>query len=321
MQTLSLSIILPVKNVEQEIGGILRSVISQVNGIETEFLIVDMGSRDGTVLECVQFIKDERLRGFVVQNGDGSVSAALNTGIQKASGDYVTFIFARRLYMDFLKGYLDTAARTDADFVFGSFSEDDVRTAERRALSKAVQKQGGLEYMKAVINGAVRIDISAVLLRKSFLREKELYFHEECRYGYVEEFVYRCLLQAQTIVQSPTILTRNAVFELKRGKTKPIGKDIFEKVEAMLRVGLILRTSYKQDPELLALFTDQVIPKTVMNCVDVLLREGNGYNAIRGQLRLLEYDKLLLPGRRTDKELKRQLRTWNLIPWMYKCKP
>ena len=57
-----------------------------------------------------------------------------------------------------------------------------------------------------------------------------------------------------------------------------------------------------------------------MNGVDIMLHEGNGYNAVRGILRVLGYDKLLRVGRRTEKNLKRRIRTWNLIPWMYKTK-
>ncbi len=317
MQAVSLSVILPVRNVEQEISGILRSVVNQTNGIETEFVLVDMGSEDGTPLECVQLIKDEKLHGFVVQNGDCGVAAALNTGVQKASGTYVSFIFARRLYADFLRGYLDTAERTGADFVFGSFSEEEARLAERRSLSKAVQQQPGVAYMKDVIRGNLQIDISAVLLRRSFLRERGLYFAEECRFGYAQAFLFLCLLNAQNIVQSPTLLKRNSVFELKRGKVKPVGKEIFQSVEALQEIGLLLQTSFKHEAELEALFTQELLPKTVMNAVDVMLREGNGYNAVRGALRVLGYDKLLAVGRRTGKSLKRRVHTWNLIPWMY----
>ena len=320
MQAVSLSVILPVQNVEQEVSGILRSVVSQTNGIETEFILVDMGSQDGTPLECVQLIKDEKLHGFVVQNGDSGAAAALNTGLQKASGTYVCFIFARRLYADFLKGYLDTAERTGADFVFGSFSEEEARTAERRSLSKAVQQQSGVDYVKDVIRGSLQIDISAVLLRRSFLREKGLYFSEECRFGYVQEFILLGLLNAQNIAQSPTLLKRNSVFELKRGKTRPVGKDIFQSVEAMQRVGLLLQTSFKHEAELDALLYQELLPKTVMDGVDVMLREGSGYNAVRGVLRVLGYEKLLKIGRKTDKELRRRVRTWNLIPWMYQPK-
>ena len=192
--------------------------------------------------------------------------------------------------------------------------------AERRSLSKAVQQQSGVAYMKEVIRGTLQIDLSAVLLRRDFLREQGLRFTEGCRYGYAQEFLFLCLLHAQNIVQSPTLLKRNSVFELKRGKMKPIGKDIFQAVEALQRVEFLLQTSFKQESELEVLFTQELLPRAVMNGVDIMLHEGNGYNAVRGILRVLGYDKLLRVGRRTEKNLKRRIRTWNLIPWMYKTK-
>ena len=101
---------------------------------------------------------------------------------------------------------------------------------------------------------------------------------------------------------------------------KPIGKDIFQAVEALQRVEFLLQTSFKQESELEVLFTQELLPRAVMNGVDIMLHEGNGYNAVRGILRVLGYDKLLRVGRRTEKNLKRRIRTWNLIPWMYKTK-
>ena len=91
-------------------------------------------------------------------------------------------------------------------------------------------------------------------------------------------------------------------------------------MEALQRVEFLLQTSFKQESELEVLFTQELLPRAVMNGVDIMLHEGNGYNAVRGILRVLGYDKLLRVGRRTEKNLKRRIRTWNLIPWMYKTK-
>ncbi|WP_312693083.1 glycosyltransferase family 2 protein, partial [Caproiciproducens sp.] len=169
MQVTKLSIIVPVRNVEQEISGVLRSIAAQAAGLEAEFIVVDMGSADKTVLEAVQLIKELKLRGFVIQNGDGTVAAALNTGLQKSGGDYITFIFARRLYRDFISGYLETAVRTAADFVFGSVSEEEAQAAERRLISKAICKENGAQYLKSILNNTIHIDISAIMLRRRFL--------------------------------------------------------------------------------------------------------------------------------------------------------
>ena len=90
MQAPELSLILPVRDIEIELPGILRSIKEQVGAAAAEWIIVDMGSEDQTVLRAVQYIKEERLQGFVIQNGKGSVSAALNTGMQKAAGEYLS---------------------------------------------------------------------------------------------------------------------------------------------------------------------------------------------------------------------------------------
>lgn len=320
MQVTKLSIIVPVRNVEQEISGVLRSIAAQAAGLEAEFIVVDMGSADKTVLEAVQLIKELKLRGFVIQNGDGTVAAALNTGLQKSGGDYITFIFARRLYRDFISGYLETAVRTSADFVFGSISEEEAYAAERRLISKAIRQESGAQYLKSILNNTIHIDISAIMLRRRFLLDRQIYFFDSCSHGYAEEFVFRCLLSAENIAQSPAVIKRDTVYELKRGKQKSIGKNIFQHTDAMLRILDIIKTTRREDTELVQMFEREKLPLTVMNGIDVMLKEGAGYNSVRGYLHAAGYDKLLTVGRQTDKALKRRIMVWRAIPWMYKAK-
>ncbi|WP_457945132.1 glycosyltransferase family 2 protein [Caproiciproducens sp. LBM24188] len=320
MQLTELSIIIPVRNIEREIQGILSSVAAQTAGHETEFIIVDMGSTDQTVLEAVQTIKEQKLRGFVIQNGDGAVSAALNTGMQKSGGEYITFIFARRLYRNFIHGYLDTAARTSADFIYGSVTEADSAAAERRLLGRPLQQENGIESMKKILRGMLPVDISAILVRRSMILGKRIRFFDHCEHGYAEEFVYRCLLSANSIAQSPTVLKRDVSMELKRGKQKAIGKAIFQHTDAMLRILDHVKAGSQEDPELTALLEQNKIPQTIMDGVDIMLREGAQYNAVRAVLRAGGYDKLLVTGRHTSPALKRRVKLWQFFPWLYKAK-
>lgn len=317
MQGMDLSIIIPVRNIEQQISGILRSVASQAADLEVEFIVVDMGSTDQTVLESVQLIKELKLRGFVIQNGDTTVASALNTGIQKAGGHYITFIFARRLYRDFIRGYLETAVRTSADFIFGSVSEEESRACERRLISKSIHRETGAQYIKGILKGNIHIDISAIMLRRKFIVGKQIRFFDSCSYGYSEEFVFRCLLSAEVIVQAPTIIKRDAVYELKRGKQKPAGNGIFQRTDAMLRILDSIKTG-GQDAELIQLFEQEKLPLAIMNGIDILLGEGVGYDAIRGYLKASGYNKFLITGKQTDSALKRRIFVWKTLPWMYK---
>lgn len=318
MQAAELSVILPVKNIEQEIVGILRFAMEQTAGVDSELVVVDMGSSDRTVLQAVRLIKDLGLHGFVIQNGDSSVPAALNTGMQKAGGTYLTFVFARRLYESFLIPCLETAKRTKADFVFGCDDKDEVRAAERRTLSSAIRRRGGGQYLKDALRRGVSVDISAILIRRGFLLERQIEFEEGCRYGYSEEFVSRCLLCAEAAVQAPVLLRRNGTLELKRGKLAPAGTAIFQHVEAVLRIADVARTACAGDAELLRLLERIRLPLAVMNAVDVLLREGNDVRTVRSCLQSFGYDRFLAVDRRMDPKLRRRILLWRFAPGLYR---
>lgn len=316
MQQTQLSVILPVKNIEQVVEGILRFAADQAETLEAEFIIVDMGSTDRTVFQAVQFMKSRRLHGFVIQNGESNAAAALNTGLQKADGKYVTFVFARRLYLNFIRGYLDTALRTEADFVYGCENAEEVRTAERHIISRAVRQPDGLSVLRSVVGRTVQIDISAVLISRKFLKDNGILFTESCRYGYSEEFIYRCLLASGKVAQSPTLIRRDGVFELKRGKQQPAGEAIFQRVEAVLRVLDVVRDS-GADPELVRMLEREKLPETIMDCVDVMLREGNGYGAVKLYLRDSGYGGYLVPHSSMDGKLLKKILLWRTVPWVY----
>lgn len=320
MQATELSIIIPVRNIEREISGILSSAAAQVAGREAEFIVTDMGSEDRTVLEAVQFIKEHQLRGFVIQNGNTPVAAALNTGIQKAGGDYLTFLFARRLYLDYLESYWETAARFSADLVFGCSGEEELHSAERRMISKAIRQDTGADCIKKMIRGGLRVDIAAILVRRKFLFDQEIRFSDGCRYGYAEEFVMRCLLSDPAAAQAAVLLRRDAAHELRRGKQAPVGRHIFQRVDAMLRILDLIRLSDARDAELAALFEQEKLPQSVLECVDILLKEGTGPAAVHRSLRAAGYDKLLQSGRRADRSLRRRVFLWKTFPWLYRVK-
>lgn len=317
MQTTELSLILPVKNIETEIVDVLRFVQKQTAGLSLELIVVDMGSSDRTVLQAVRQMKEAGVRGFVIQNGNSTASAALNTGVQKADGDYITFVFARRLYENFIPAFLETAKRTRADFVFGCAGKEEAKAAERRSLSSAILHHGGIQYLKSWILKGSGIDISAVLIRRGFLIDRQIEFEDSCRYGYSEEFVARCLLLSDAVVQAPVVLKRNENCELKRGKQRLAGTEIFQRVEAVLRFADTVRANCPDETELLRLVERVRVPQAVMNAVDVLLREGNDARAVRNDLQVYGYNHLLTVDRRMDPKLRRSILMWRFSPKLY----
>ena len=85
----------------------------------------------------------------------------------------------------------------------------------------------------------------------------------------------------------------------------------------MLRVQAVIENRCPDNRELCESFEERKLPETVMDCVDVLLREGLGYNTVRGYLRVEGYDRLLAQGKRTGRALRGRIRLWRMLPWMY----
>lgn len=318
MQTSELSILIPVKNIEKDLARIFQFCVEQTKDLDAEYIFVDMGSSDKTVLEAVTFLKDFSLHGFVIQNGNSSVPAALNTAVQRAEGEYLTFLFARRLYSGFLPRYLDTAEHFGADVVFGCFTKEEVRAAERRTISSAIRQPSSTHFAREILSKKMGVDLAAFLVRRDFLLSKQISFDENCAFGYAGEFLLCSLLRAEKVMQSPVLLQRCESCELKRGKSGPVGYAVFQRTEAALRILEAAKTVCPEDGELCRLLEKETIPWTIMNSVDVVLREGVSIREVHDFLCAQGYDKLLSIDSHTDSALRRKVFFWKALPLLYR---
>ena len=115
------SIITPSYNSAKFIAETIQSVQNQTHQ-NWEMIIVDDGSSDETesvVLNIIQ--KDNRIQFHKLSQNSGP-AVARNTGIEKASGDYMTFIDADDIWFPtFIENNIKTIQETGIPFVFSSY--------------------------------------------------------------------------------------------------------------------------------------------------------------------------------------------------------
>ncbi len=87
-----ISIIIPVYNKEQYLKRCIDSVLAQTEK-HFELLLVDDGSTDHSADICREYEKKDA-RICVIQRENGGASAARNTGIAEAKGEYIGFVDA-----------------------------------------------------------------------------------------------------------------------------------------------------------------------------------------------------------------------------------
>lgn len=115
-----ISVIIPAYNAELTIGRCLESILSQ-EFVEIEVIIVNDGSKDGTMKICSKYAESDN-RIIVHEIPNSGVSIARNKGIKLAKGKYITFVDADD-YIEFgcLEKIFQAAETDDADLMVWNY--------------------------------------------------------------------------------------------------------------------------------------------------------------------------------------------------------
>ncbi|MCM1010726.1 MAG: glycosyltransferase [Fusobacterium sp.] len=116
MPQVKISVIVPVYNVEKFLPECLDSLKNQTL-YELEFICVNDGSPDNS-LDILNRYAAEDERFIIVSQENGGLSAARNTGLKYAKGDYIYFIDSDDLIApEHLENMYNAAVKEDADMV------------------------------------------------------------------------------------------------------------------------------------------------------------------------------------------------------------
>lgn len=109
-----ISVVVPIYNVEKQLPRCLDSLLCQTYG-DFELVLVDDGSPDGCGKICDEYAaRDSRIR--VIHRENGGLSAARNSGIDAAQGEYLAFVDSDDyVAADYLEFMLDLMLDNNAD--------------------------------------------------------------------------------------------------------------------------------------------------------------------------------------------------------------
>ena len=122
-----ISVIVPVYKVEKTLDACVKSIVAQTY-TDIEVILVDDGSPDNCPAMCEELAKgDSRVK--VVHRENGGLSAARNTGIEHATGDFITFVDSDDMIApETLSVLYDAIVKTGSDMsvcMYEIFQNDD----------------------------------------------------------------------------------------------------------------------------------------------------------------------------------------------------
>jgi len=215
------SIIIPVYNVENYLEQCLNSVLNQTFA-DYEVVCVNDGSTDGS-LEILNNFAEKNSRFQIIDQKNGGLSDARNTGIKAAKGDYIFLLDSDDWITENALEILNKNIENQDFIVFNGerFFEDGTIETPDKGISE--QKLAGWEYYNKYALQSRKFHFVCTVLRiyrREFLIENKLFFkkgiyHEDnlftpiCCYcaenvKVISDVLYAYRIREGSITQTPS---------------------------------------------------------------------------------------------------------------------
>lgn len=162
---MKISVIMPVYNSEKLLGKAIDSVLQQ-NFEDFELILVDDGATDGSGKICDEYAKQYD-NVVVIHKENGGICDARNAGLDRAQGEYISFIDNDDL---FLPGLLDD------NYKLAVKHKADVVRFERRRIvitedgKEYAEERKGLEHIHGLIDGLCTLNKDDMIKQYSNIR-------------------------------------------------------------------------------------------------------------------------------------------------------
>lgn len=206
-----ISIVVPIYNVEEYIHECIESLLAQTY-TNLDIILVNDGTPDSSMDVIKDLVKDDRVT--IVNQHNQGLSAARNTGLIYAKGEYIAFVDSDdKVKPDFIKDLYRKAQITGADITRGSFRDFDGNIPEGWVCDFNIQPSVGVEALAKLLEQDVSFVVWPSLYKTSFLKENNLEFMN----GILLEdgdFTVRAYLAANIV---STISETNYMYRIRPG--------------------------------------------------------------------------------------------------------
>lgn len=232
-----ISVTVPIYRVEQYLSKCIKSILNQTyHNFELLLIDDDDESPDSCGRICEQFaMMDERVK--VIHQKNGGVSAARNTGLDHAKGEYIVFVDGDDyIAPDYLELYLKEIQK-NVDLVIGGYYIDtkgSIATFSQTDASRIDCASNRYGFMVDILRGKYGWEVWKNMFRRSLIEKYQIRFQRGCEFG--EDMLF--YLQYVAVSQTISILTYSGYYYVIRDNS------LMRKSEEIFRTDEMNELSY-----------------------------------------------------------------------------
>ena len=201
---IKLSIIVPVYNVESYIRPCIESIFTQgLNTNDFELILINDGTQDNSFAQISDILQDNS-NVFVIEQSNQGLSAARNTGMKYAKGEYILFVDSDDLLAPYtLPSLIISAIDSRADILIADYQSMTDGEISKRLPVEQLQGDSEAKYGSDIFLEFLELRecyVWRTLYRRDFLERNNLSFIKGI---YFEDIVFttNCYLKAAHAVR------------------------------------------------------------------------------------------------------------------------
>lgn len=188
------SVIIPVYNVEKFIGKCVESLIQQEYD-DIEIILVDDGSPDksGIIIDELK-TRDKRI--ITIHQKNSGVSAARNSGLAVATGEYITFVDGDDwVEPNYVAYFIQLLELNHCDIAMNKNNYTEIKSTTNN-ISYVIDSEKAIEW---IYLGDIFVAVWNKMYRKSFLDKNQILFNNEIWFGEGMLFNIECLQYTDSV--------------------------------------------------------------------------------------------------------------------------
>lgn len=250
--SVQVSIIIPVYNVASYIVRCLQSVVAQKNSVEMEVLLVDDCGTDNSIELAQEFLcRCDGLNYQILHHAkNGGLSAARNTGLKAATGEYVYFLDSDdALTEDALAKLMKPLEDLHYDLVIGDYVTHPNPVTSSMLILPEGPVMGQENILQTYAQGLWYVMAWNKLCRREFLIQNNLFFEEGLLHeDVIWTFKVACKAASIYVVKQPTYIYSIREASIMTGMS--IDKDVSVYVKAFDVIAAFIKCEHRELGEL-----------------------------------------------------------------------
>lgn len=201
------SIILPVYNVEKYIRNCIESIINQTCK-NFELIIVDDGTKDHSIEIAEDLLKKSDINYRIVHRENGGLSAARNTGIKVANGEYLCFVDSDDVinpqYVETLLSDIEANDVLMGIANFRWFTEKDIKQFDMSNTQGVIVNKK--EFLYKILRRKIFNYFGCFIISRDYILRNNLWFDETVFFGVDQAYMWRLMVGVEKYTYNQKII-------------------------------------------------------------------------------------------------------------------